>query len=613
MPIRTLDDIREVESRPYADFMPHTSIAQALGAAASRHAQRTALTFVESALDAGVSPSWTYAAFAQDVNRTARLFQRLTSGEVPRVAMLLPAIPEAYFALWGAEVAGVACPINYLMQADAIAELILASGANILIALGPHPDLDIWAKVEPVRRRCPGLRAVVAVGGSGPDGAMDFAAEVATCAPDPIDPRRYRGADDIAALFHTGGTTGAPKLAQHTNRNQLHASRGAALMYAMSEEDVMLNGFPLFHVAGSFVFGLSTLLTGGEVVLPTMLGMRNAAFVARYWSLVERHQVTLLAAVPTVIATLLSIADLASDRRSVRALLTGGSPLPSELAAQFEERYRIPVRNILGMTECAGVISIEPFDAPRTPGSCGLPLPFTAVEVVPDPGMLACEGTSPTGVLRVRGPHVGPGYTDASRNPGTFDADGWLTTGDLGHVDLEGRVFVTGRSKDVIIRSSHNIDPGVIEAVFLRHPDVELAAAVGQPDEYAGEVPVVYVSGRPGVSLDAATLRAFVEPLIPERPAMPKRIEILSALPTTAIGKVFKPALRERATLHVLQDRLQTAGLLDAFTVEMEATPSGFAVRFTNLLGASPSVSADQRLQAVMAPFALAYRIVPLT
>ena len=133
------------------------------------------------------------------------------------------------------------------------------------------------------------------------------------------------------------------------------------------------NVLPLFHVAGSFVYGLSVLLAGGELVLPTALGMRNAQFVRRYWQFVERHRVSLLGAVPTVMAGLLNVerGDARLDR--VRMLLTGGSPLPVELAGAFEKQHGIPVRNILGMTECAGVISIEPFHAPRTPGACGCP------------------------------------------------------------------------------------------------------------------------------------------------------------------------------------------------------------------------------------------------
>ena len=201
---------------------------------------------------------------------------------------------------------------------------------------------------------------------------------------------------------------------------------------------------------------MSTLLAGGEVVLPTRTGLRNAAFMARFGEFVERYGVTLLAAVPTVIAGLLAMNLDRHKLRSVRALLTGGSPLPDELAAAFEVQQATPVRNILGMTESASVISIEPLASERTPGSCGLPLPCSEVRAVDADGTSLPAGQS--GILRIRGPNVSPGYTDAQRDAGTFE-DGWLVSGDIGHVDSEGRVFVTGRAKDVIIRGAHRKRP----------------------------------------------------------------------------------------------------------------------------------------------------------
>ncbi|HYF16491.1 MAG TPA: AMP-binding protein, partial [Ramlibacter sp.] len=484
------------------------------------------------------------------------------------------------------EAAGVACPINFLLDPAHLAELVDAAGCNLLVALGPHADLDIWSRVPALVERCPRLKHVLAVGGA-PDHA-DFAQALAS-APELTDPPA--DAHRLAALFHTGGTTGAPKLAQHTHGNQLQAAWGAAQLYAMDERDVILNGFPLFHVAGAFVYGLSALLSGAEVVLPTLLGMRNAAFVQRYWTFVARHGVTLLATVPTVIAAISSVDPAGASLSSVRALLTGGSPLPTELANGFEQRFGIPVRNILGMTECAGIISIEPFLAPRTPGSCGLPLPFSEVRA------------DEAGILRVRGPNVGPGYTDARRNAGTFTGDGWLVTGDIGHVDAEGRVFVTGRAKDVIIRGAHNLDPQLIEEALLQHPQVLMAAAVGEPDEYAGELPVAYVSLKPGGVVPVAELSAFANERIPERAAWPKRIELLPAIPMTAIGKVYKPRLRALACEHALRERLARAGLERQVQVAVEDTARGLQVRFT--------APADQqaRVAELMRPFALAYSV----
>jgi fatty-acyl-CoA synthase len=370
---------------------------------------------------------------------------------------------------------------------------------------------------------------------------------------------------------------------------------------------VILNGFPLFHVAGAFVFGLATLLTGGEVVLPTLLGMRHKAFVDRYWTFVERHGVSLLAAVPTVMATLLDVPPGNAQLGGVRALLTGGSPLPQELAAGFERRFHIKVRNILGMTECAGVIAIEPWLASRVPGSCGLRLPFTQIHAAGENGQALAAGE--TGVLCVKGPNVGPGYTESERNAGTFTDDGWLITGDVGYVDDKGLVFITGRAKDLIIRSSHNIDPRVIEDALLRHPDVIMAAAVGEPDEYAGEIPVAFVVLRPGSMAQPQELADFAQPLIPERPAFPKRVEVLPALPLTAIGKIYKPALKAMAIRHAIAQRLAQAGLAARVSVDVVDEGVRQTVVF-NVNDAAPRDALVGELGQLMSRFAIHYRVV---
>jgi fatty-acyl-CoA synthase len=294
--------------------------------------------------------------------------------------------------------------------------------------------------------------------------------------------------------------------------------------------------------------------------------------------------------------------NLNSDQlRSVRALLTGGSPLPNELAAAFEARHSIPVRNILGMTESAGVISIEPLAGSRTPGCCGLALPYTQVVAVGADGTPLPPGGS--GILRVQGPNVSPGYTDEQRNAGTFE-HGWLVSGDIGHVDSEGRVFVTGRAKDLIIRGAHNIDPGMIESVLLQHPSVMMAAAVGEPDAYAGELPVAFVSLKPDEQVTAQELLAFITPLIAERPALPKRIHIVAAVPMTAVGKVYKPQLRVLATRHAMAALLAQHGLVQLVEVDVEETAGGLAVRYTTT---DPATQAA--IRELMKPFALIFSI----
>ena len=146
----------------------------------------------------------------------------------------------------------------------------------------------------------------------------------------------------------------------------------------------------------------------------------------------------------------------------------------------------------------------------------------------------------------LRGPHVSPGYTDAARNAGMFE-QGWLVSGDLGHLDAQGYLHVTGRAKDVIIRGSHNIDPALVEDAFLAHPSVAMCAVVGEPDAHSGEVAAAFVTLKPGFRVEPDALLAQVAPNVYERPAVPRRVIVVDALPLTAIGKIYKPALRLRA------------------------------------------------------------------
>lgn len=198
-----------------------------------------------------------------------------------------PAIPKAYFTLWGAETAGLACPINYLLGEEHIAELIDAAQINILVVLGPNAKLDIWSRLAHLKKHCPPLKHVLAVGGA--EDAADFDALLAAGRPADLEKSQPLCASDVVALFHTGGTTGRPKLARHTHRNQLHAAWGAACLYGATENDVVLNGFPLFHVAGAFVYGLSTLLADSELMKQPFLinnragegGQIAAQFVAK--------------------------------------------------------------------------------------------------------------------------------------------------------------------------------------------------------------------------------------------------------------------------------------------------------------------------------------------
>jgi fatty-acyl-CoA synthase len=561
---RSLADIEALERTPYEQAIPARTTYGLIARAASLYPERAAFVYLPDGELATPPVRVSYGTLLANVNRAANLFRSLGVGPDDAVAILAPNVPATQYALWGAQVAGRACPINFMLQPDHIGALLEASGAKVIVALGSNAELDIAATL----RKVPGI-ARLAVLRIGEDFEQALQAQPQTLG---FEPRL--APDRVAALFHTGGTTGAPKLVRHTHGNEAHSAWFAHHFYGFDEDTVEVNGFPLFHVAGAFVYGLALLAVGATQVLPTLTGMRNAAFLRNYWKFCERERVTALACVPTILASLCNLA-VDADVSRIRVAYTGGSPLPTELAARFEQTLHIPVRNILGMTESAGLVTIEPAAAARVPGSCGLRLPYTEVLVVPwRDGQVRLEercASGETGVVILRGPNVSPGYTEAARDGGMFE-QGWLISGDLGHIDAQGYVHVTGRAKDVIIRGSHNIDPGLVEDAFLAHPAVAMCAVVAEPDAHAGEVPAAFVTLKPGAQVQADALLAAVAPTVYERPAVPKRVVVLDALPLTAIGKVYKPALRVRATELKLREVLGAVAPVSITVQEQGAT-----------------------------------------
>lgn len=604
-----LPDIEALEGQRYEDAIPARTTYGLIARAALRFGTRSAFIYLPSGDLQAAPRRVAYSELLVQIHRAANLFRAMGVGPDDAVAILAPNIPETQFALWGAQLAAKACPINYLLQPDHIAALLQASGARLVVALGPNGELDLWRTVQQVQALCPLPLVQIRMGDAVAPGVPVFQ-ELLAQQPEDLTFDPALSPERIAACFHTGGTTGAPKLAQHTHGNEAHTSWFAHRFYDFDEHTIELNGFPLFHVAGAFVYGLALLAIGGAQVLPTLSGMRNAAFVKNYWKFCEREGVTALACVPTILASLLQM-PVDADTSRIRVAYTGGSPLPTELADQFENKLHIPVRNILGMTECAGLVTIEPAAAPRVPGSTGLRLPFTQVHAVPWRDGAAQLGercaVGETGVIVLRGPHVSPGYTDAARDAGMFAtaAHGvrWLVSGDLGHIDAQGYLHITGRAKDVIIRGSHNIDPGLVEDAFLAHPAVALCAVVGEPDAYAGELPVAFVTLKPGAFCTPEALLADVTPHVYERPACPKRVTVLDALPVTAIGKIYKPTLRLRAIETKLTEMLHP--LLGSTAFSVRGREAGSLLLATVTVHAAHDAALAQTLRDALAAIAV--------
>jgi fatty-acyl-CoA synthase len=264
-----------------------------------------------------------------------------------------------------------------------------------------------------------------------------------------------------------------------------------------------------------------------------------------------------------------------------------------------------------GATEYTQNVTQAPRDGDPKYGSPGLRLPYTQVKTVElDGNAIKREcGTDEIGVVVVKGPSVTPGYLEAKYDEGVFTRDGWFNSGDLGRFDGDGYLWLTGRVKDVIIRGGHNIDPSVIEETLLKHPDVMLAAAVGKPDAYAGELPVAYVQLVPGAVASADEIRDFALAHIPERAAAPKEVVIVAQMPLTDVQKPAKVELRRDAARRAFRELL--ADIADGtLAVDIVADPVKGNLAVISASGAvSGRGAVEEKINERMKVFAVAYTL----
>ena len=560
--------LREFESVPYDERIAAQSTYEALRIGASVDPQAAAIHFLPNADPGEAGVAISFRDFFEGVTRAANVFHALGVGPGDVVSFLLPLLPESFVTLFGAQAAGIANPVNPLLEPAQIAEILQAAGTKVLVTVSPALSAEVWGKVERIRAQLPQLKAVVTVGPGSPDMAGVFSyAELAKAQPgDALRSGRQIRAEDTAAYFHTGGTTGMPKLVRHTHRNEVYQ---AWLMGLMVPSNAILFGLPLFHVGGALTQGLGNLACGTTLVVLSPGGWRNPNAVRNAWRLVERFKPRVFGGVPTVLAAALGVPLDGADVSSIRYCSGGGSAIPVAVAERYQQQFNAPVLEVYGMTETSSVHTMSWPDRPVRIGAVGLPCPYSRVRVV----QLDSAGNwqrdcapNEIGVVSMWGPGVFSGYLSDKHNRNAFVEPGWVNSGDLGRIDEDGYLWITGRAKDLIIRGGHNIDPAPIEEILFQHPAVAFAAVVSEPDAYAGELPVAYVQAKPGAPADPTELAAFVAARTPERAANPVHVYVIDAIPLTGVGKVFKPALRWDAAKRKVEQLL--AGVPAAVSVQ---------------------------------------------
>ncbi|MFJ6393368.1 acyl-CoA synthetase [Streptomyces sp. NPDC091972] len=574
-------DLDAIESVPLeARGLPDSTYAL-LARAARLWPQRTATSVLPDATRWREPATRTFAGLLADVHRYANLLRELGVRRGDAVALMSPNCDDLVPATLAAQLAGIAAPLNGALSVSHLTALLRRSGARILITAGPELAPTVWDTARALAGQLDTLLVLRPTGATGappplPDVAGVRVAHLHDLAAD-SDPDTFTGApprsSDLAALFHTGGTTGAPKLAAHTHANEIADAWTVAANSSVDADSVIFAGLPLFHVNALVVTLLAPLFKGQQTVWAGPLGYREPELYGQFWKIVEHYRIATMSAVPTVYAALAHV-PLDADIRALRFAIVGASPLPAAVRESFQAHTGVELLEGYGLTE-ATCASVRGFPGTPRPGVVGQRMPYQRLKVVdPRTGRELAHGE--TGVLAISGPTVFPGYVVGCDERGhALDgggklADGWLNTGDLAAVDEDGFVRLAGRTKDLIIRGGHNIDPAVIEDALLAHPAVTAAGAVGRPDEHAGEVPVAYVTLTPGTAVDEDELMAFAAERVTERAAAPKSVTVLDTLPVTAVGKPYKLALRADATRRVIREAL--AGTGEAHAVVEDGT-----------------------------------------
>ena len=522
----------------------------------------------------------TWGQLRDKVAQAANLFRSLGVGERDVVAYVLPNCNETVITLLGGAVAGIANPINPLLEPEQIASILRETNAKVVVTLKPFPKTDVAQKVAEAVEHAPNVKTVLQVDllryltgvkklivplirpklpGRAHADVLDFNRELAK---QPTKPTFADGtADRVACYFHTGGTTGMPKVAQHTYSGMIYNGwLGHRLLF--TEHDNIMCPLPLFHVFACHVLLMAAVCSGAHIVFPTPQGYRGDGVFDNFWKLCERWKISFIITVPTAIAAKMQ-RPVNADLSTVKTAFSGSAPLPQELFKRFEKAAGITIVEGYGLTEATCLVSCNPVDGEKKVGSVGIPFPYSDVKIfnVTTQGVIEA-GVDEVGEICVSNPgvFVGHTYTEDDKNRDLYHGT-YLRTGDLGRIDADGYVWITGRAKDLIIRGGHNIDPAEIEEALQGHPAVAFVGAIGQPDAHAGEIPCAYVELVAGASVTPEELLDYARTHVHERAAHPRHVEILAELPKTAVGKVFKPDLRKRAITRIYNQALEAEHL----------------------------------------------------
>lgn len=439
-----------------------------------------------------------------------------------------PQFIPCLFGIWDA--GAVVAPINNFLKPDEVAYIVADSGIKLVIT------------DESMKEVCEKLKALQ------PDVAFLHVEEIPATSenPDAVDSSNApaipaksnsdRTENDLAVIIYTSGTTGRPKGAMLSHGNLLHNVDSCREALKAVGEDRFVVVLPMFH---SFMLTVGILLpigVAGSIVLVKSLHPPKNVIED-----IVKRQATILPAVPQFFRTLMH--PSVPPQLPLRLCISGGAPLPGEILREFSTKFSFPLLEGYGLSEASPVVTFNPLDKQKA-GSIGKPIAGVEVTIQDELGNVL--GVGQTGELCVRGGNVMLGYLNKPEETARTIKNGWLLTGDVGHMDDEGYIYITDRKKDMLLVNGINVYPREIEERIYQFPGIREAAVIGVPDSRRGELPVAYVSLNDGVSLDEKALLQFLREKLADY-KVPKRITILPALPRNATGKILKTNLRQLA------------------------------------------------------------------
>lgn len=436
----------------------------------------------------------------------------------PHVGVMLPTsglFPMALIAGW--MLGRTVVPLNYLLKPEELAYVINDAELNLVVTVGPMLKMfgDLPPHVKQIRLN-----------------EMKFKGFP------PLRLSKRRPDDFTAVLLYTSGTSGKPKGVMLTAANLAANVRQCVEWVGFSTNDTLLGVLPQFHSFGLTVLTLLPLSVGARVVYTARFAVKKLL------DLMETYRPTAFIAIPSMYGALLGAKSAEPDHfKSFKYIVSGGEPLPEAVFSGFRERFNVTINEGYGLTETAPVTNwCRPHE--YRPKSVGRPLPGIEEIIVDSSADQRRLGSNEEGEIRIKGPNIMKGYFKLpEQTDAVFDRNGYFKTGDMGRLDADGFLYITGRIKEMLIIGGENVFPREIEEVLDQHPSVGASAVIGVMDESRGEVAVAFVELKEGATFDEKALRSHCRDRLAQF-KVPREIKHIEKLPRNPTGKIMRRELK---------------------------------------------------------------------